>query len=116
MSLFKKYVEYLKDNPEKYWFKRKLFGWGWTPATWQGWLIIFAFIALLIAFSLTIDGNSSTREIFFTFLLPLIILTSALIRIAYKKGEKPRWQWGFPMEEERTKIEESLDQNIHRQN
>lgn len=36
MSLIKNCVEYLKDNPEGYWFKRKLYGWGWTPAKWQG--------------------------------------------------------------------------------
>jgi hypothetical protein len=34
--MFKKYIEYLKDNPQGYWFKRKVWGWGWTPVTWQG--------------------------------------------------------------------------------
>lgn len=26
MNYFKKYKEYLKDNPKGYWFKRKLYG------------------------------------------------------------------------------------------
>jgi hypothetical protein len=34
MKLFKEYTDYLKDNPQGYWFKRKLYGWGWTPARW----------------------------------------------------------------------------------
>jgi len=96
MSVFQKYVEYIKDNPEKYWFKRKLFGWGWTPATWQGWLVTTIYAATVIAFVFTIDENSPPREVLFTGILPFIFLTILFIRIAYKKGEKPRWQWGFP--------------------
>lgn len=91
-----RYVEYLKDNPQGYWFKAKLYGWGWTPAKWQGWVVISAYIAAVILFALTIDDNSPPREIAFTFVLPVLILTVALIRICYKKGEKPRWQWGPP--------------------
>ncbi len=30
----------------KYWFKAKNYGWGWYPATWQGWLILAGFIYL----------------------------------------------------------------------
>lgn len=94
MNIFTKYMSYLKDNPKGYWFKRKLYGWGWTPATWQGWLMLFVFIFLIIAFALTVDKNSTTSEVFFTGILPIILLTITFIRICYIKGEKPRWQWG----------------------
>lgn len=94
MSIISKYIAYLKDNPKGYWFKRKLYGWGWTPATWQGWLITLIYIVLILSFALTLDENSSDREAAFTFLLPLILLTTTFIYIAYKKGERPRWQWG----------------------
>lgn len=33
--MFKNYLDYIRDNPHGYWFKRKLYGWGWTPVTWQ---------------------------------------------------------------------------------
>ncbi|MDQ5950380.1 MAG: hypothetical protein QG585_322 [Patescibacteria group bacterium] len=92
--MFKKYITYIKDNPEKLWFKRKLYGWGWTPATWQGWLCTFLYVIFVLGFALTVDENSPPSEIVFTFLLPFVLLTGAFIRIAYKKGEKPRWQWG----------------------
>lgn len=95
MSLYKDYVEYFKDNPEGYWFKRKLYGWGWTPVKWQGWLTIGVYIVLVLAFALTIDESSPAREIVFTFILPITLLTVTLIRICYKFGEKPRWQWGI---------------------
>lgn len=79
---------------EKKWFKRKLYGYGWVPVTWQGWLVVFTYALLILLFSLTTDENSPPKEAFFTFILPIILLTITLIRISYKKGEKPRWQWG----------------------
>jgi len=94
--MVKEYLKYIKDNPQGYWFKAKLYGWGWTPVTWQGWLIVIAYIVLILLFALTIDKNSSTREVVFTFVLPITLLTITLICICYKKGEKPHWQWGLP--------------------
>lgn len=99
MNIIKGYIQYIKDNPKHLWFKRKLYGWGWTPATWQGWMVILVWLVLVFAFSFTIDENSPTREVMFTFVFPVTLLTVALIRICYKKGEKPRWQCGVPKEE-----------------
>ena len=82
------------ENPKKIWFKRKLYGWGWTPSTWQGWVLTLVYILFLVLFSLTIDESSPPREVAFTFLLPVFFVTLTFIRILYKKGEKPRWQWG----------------------
>lgn len=84
----------MDSNPKKLWFKRKLYGWGWTPSSWEGWLITLVYLVLVVLFSLTIDENSPTKEIMFTFVFPVVLLTITFIRIAYNKGEKPRWQWG----------------------
>lgn len=78
----------------KLWFKRKKYGWGWTPVTWQGWLVVLIYIVAVLVFALTIDESSPPREFIFTFVLPIVILTLLLLRISYKKGEKPKWQWG----------------------
>ncbi len=74
-------------------FKRKSYGWGWTPVTWQGWGITIVYVVILIVLSSSVDWNNQ-KEIMLMFVLPLIILTTAFIGIAYKTGEKPRWQWG----------------------
>jgi len=94
--MFEKYRAYIQDNPHGYWFKAKWYGWGWTPATWQGWLIVFLYVALVFAFSSTIDDDSSVREVAATFVFPITLLTIALIRVCYRTGEAPRWQWGAP--------------------
>ncbi len=82
------------DGGKKLWFKRRLFGWGWCPCSWQGWVVTLGYVVLVAFFAFTIDENSSDKEVVFTFLLPLVFLTLTLLRIAYKTGEKPRWQWG----------------------
>ena len=78
---------------KKLWFKRKSYGYGWTPVTWQGWGITIVYVVILIVLSSSVDWNNQ-KEIMLMFVLPLIILTTAFIGIAYKTGEKPRWQWG----------------------
>ncbi len=95
-NIFKNYADYFKDNPHGYWFRKKLYGWGWTPVTWQGWLVVGVYILCITLFAFTIDENSPPNELMFTFFLPIALLTAVLIRIAYKKGEKPSWQWGPP--------------------
>lgn len=98
--MFKKYIDYLQDNPQHYWFKRKIWGWGWVPVTWQGWLTTFLYIAFVFIIVLSreeaVAGDPDSGSNFLTFGLPLIALTIFFIFILYKKGEKPKWQWGLP--------------------
>ena len=96
-NIIKEYIKYLKDNPRGYWFKRKLYGWGWTPATWQGWLTLLIFLALIFFNFNRIDSSShSASDTLINFVPETFALIIILIAICYWKGEKPRWQWGFP--------------------
>ncbi|MFO0764963.1 MAG: hypothetical protein U0487_02865 [Patescibacteria group bacterium] len=94
--MLQEFKEYVNNNPNGYWFKAKWYGWGWVPVTWQGWAVTLGYIALVLALALTIDERSSVKDVSFTFLLPVVILTACLIRICYAKGEKPGWHWGVP--------------------
>ena len=98
----KEYIKYLKDNPQDYWFKAKLYGWGWVPVKWQGWCVILVYIVLLLTLVISkekdVPGNNMSGSNVLTFALPIIILTILLVIVAYNKGEKPRWQWGSPKE------------------
>ncbi len=88
----------MKTPSQKLWFKRKLYGWGWTPATWQGWVVVLVYIVFIFGIVRTaedsIPGNPDSGTNFLTFALPLIFATALLIYICYKKGEEPKWQWG----------------------
>jgi len=77
-----------KNTEKKIWFKRKLYGWGWTPITWQGWFVVVFYVFFVISGLVDLDHES------FKNLLVIILATILLLYICYKKGEKPRWQWG----------------------
>lgn len=75
----------------KYWFPAKKYGWGWGfPSTWQGWLVLLAYIAILAALVLIFEP----KEHPFPFYIGLTIATAILILICLIKGEPPRWRWG----------------------
>lgn len=101
-SFLRRYRDYLKNNPERYWFKRKIYGWGWTPATWQGWLLLAAFLAVfLFIFVPFVAGPEPTDSDVVWFLIKIIVWSTLLILTSYLTGEEPKWQWGFPKEKEK---------------
>ncbi len=87
----------LHSNPEpkRLWFARKRYGWGWTPSTWEGWVITLLYIAAVIAnavFMEHITPISTTAWVLF--FMHIATLTTFLILICYARGESPKWQWG----------------------
>jgi hypothetical protein len=88
------YRKSLHSAPQRLWFKRKLYGWGWVPAAWQGWLAIGVYLLAVFLCSFNVTSSSSIAEVVVTFILPVALLTIGLIQVCYAKGEKPRWQWG----------------------
>lgn len=94
MNCWKEYIDYIKDNPEGYWFKRKLYGFGWTPAKPAGWITLGIYLLFLLGVMLyaevfAVDSERSTRVI--------VIVTAAtflLFAILWSKGESLKWQWG----------------------
>ena len=83
--------------PKRYWFKRKMYGWGWTPATWEGWVSLLIFIALVAGNWLV---RYQPREALLTdrdilqFVAESWVVVILLILLCIRTGEKPRWQWG----------------------
>ncbi len=69
--MFQKYRDYINNNPKGYWFKNKIYGWGWTPVTWQGWCVIFVYISLILKLASHreeyIPGNPDSGSNFLTF-------------------------------------------------
>lgn len=88
------------DTKKKYWFKRKLFGWGWYPASKEGWGVTILYVFLVLLFASSLDATSPTAEFMFMFVIPVALLTVTFIQIACRTGERPRWQWGTRKEDE----------------
>ena len=76
---------------QRYWFRRKRFGWGWgLPVRWQGWLAMALFIGAL----------ALAKHFFFTpdrpmlFSIAVIACIAAFAAVCWLKGEPPKWSWG----------------------
>lgn len=79
----------------KLWFRRKTYGWGWTPITWEGWLVTAIAIAIpfLVKFLANYVGADRDAQHFYTYAtVPVIFM--GLTLICFRYGEKPKWQWG----------------------
>jgi hypothetical protein len=77
-------------NDQKYWFAAKRYGWGWgLPIAWQGWVVLGAFIVLMIAGSFIFPPYQHKL----LYLGYLAVLIALLIRVCYVKGEPLGWRW-----------------------
>jgi len=77
------------------WFKAKRYGWGWTPVTWQGWLVIAVFVGLIVSDCLRLHvGTAQEPAAYLSWLVDAIFLVLVLVGITWRTGEKPRWRWG----------------------
>jgi len=75
----------------RYWFRAKRYGWGWSLAlTWEGWLVLAGFIALVIASAVLFPPPRALAS----YLGCVAILCLVLLGICWLKGEPARWRWG----------------------
>ncbi len=77
----------------KIWFRRKLYGWGWTPSSWEGWLVLLVWL-IFFTFGVVKMDHEGLKNI-----AVIGLMTGLLIYVCYRKGEKPRWQWGKQIED-----------------
>lgn len=81
---------------QKPWFKNKTYGWGWYPATWQGWLVMLTWLIVELGCVFVAFRYFGPASSLFALWVVGISTISAtiLVIIAWLTGEKPRWQWG----------------------
>jgi hypothetical protein len=86
----------MNNKQEKLWFKRRRYGWGWTPVTWQGWLTTVILLAAILAsaFTLPMRPNEPTTGQIILFLMYAGSATLILIGVSVMKGPSPRFRWG----------------------
>ena len=74
------------------WYKRRRYGYGFTPVTWQGWLLVGLMILLLVipAFFL----GQSSNEIVIGYLIYVVVVLSASFYVMLSRSPKPKWRWG----------------------
>jgi len=80
-----------------YWFKQRRYGMGATPTTWQGWVLVLVFLAIVIACMGVVfasGANNSPAGAIAAFAV-LVIATIATVWVSWRKTEGGwRWRWG----------------------
>lgn len=81
----------MAENGRNIWFPAKTYGWGWgLPCTWQGWVVMIAYVGLVILAVFVIRPNQHTEQ----FLAVAGGLSILFVLICWWKGERPSWRWG----------------------
>ena len=73
----------LVDRP---WFGPRRFGWGWTPVTWQGWVVTLVFVAAMVLCAFLLPGTVA-KVVADVVLIVLLVVVCALT------GTRPGWRW-----------------------
>lgn len=79
------------------WFKAKRFGWGWTPSTAEGWIVIGMFLAAILGSTIGLvrfRPDPPTVGVVAEHMGFAFALVAVVIAICWKTGEKPSWRWG----------------------
>lgn len=84
----------MKKENKPIWFKGKQYGWGWYPATIEGWLLTVGYLVIVLWLSISFTEKIKLGGYYdATFIPVILLLTIVFIGICYATGEKPEWRW-----------------------
>ncbi len=79
----------------EFWFKPKIFGYGATPTTWQGWTFVTLYFAVLGVATGVLIGRDSPVSAWIVWAAIVIVVTVVASWIMRRKTDGPwRWRWG----------------------
>ena len=83
-------------NGKKYWMKRRRYGWGWTPTTWQAWLFVISqiIIVLLAALGLVFTKGQPSLGQLLVSLAIILLAVLTLVIVSSQTAPKPHFRWG----------------------
>ena len=77
-------------------FKRKRYGYGWTPVTLGGWIIVAVFVAAIVLWSLLMlpSTNAPTLEQGIVYAVGLLAITILMLIVTRRHAPRGKWRWG----------------------
>jgi hypothetical protein len=82
-------------NPQDYWFKRRRYGWGWTPVRREGWFLVAGFAAALIVPALLFGNRFEDNGWALVLWLIWVVVTAAgFIVLTTRHAPPGKWRWG----------------------
>lgn len=83
-------------DKSSYWFKRRRYGYGFTPVTRQGWAVVVGYVVVVVALVpafLDAPQAVAAKEAGF-FVMLVTAATAGLLLVCISKGPRPKWRWG----------------------
>jgi hypothetical protein len=81
----------------RYWFRPKSYGYGATPATWEGWTVTFAGVAVVVVstwYLLARHAKAAPGD-WTVWTIVVTVTVAVLVAVSYCKTDGPwRWRWG----------------------
>lgn len=86
----------MNDDHKKYLIKRRRYGYGWIPVTWQGWLflILQAGIVITAATFLPHKPAQPTTAELVQFFIIFGLAVANLVLVSVQMSPTPKWRWG----------------------
>lgn len=79
----------------EFWFKPKVFGYGATPVTWEGWAVVTTFVAVAVLCTVMLMVRKQGLWVWSPWSITLIVATVALVAVSWWKTDGDwRWSWG----------------------
>jgi hypothetical protein len=80
----------------RFWFKPKTYGYGATPATWEGWALVLGHAALVVGCVLLIAFGDMSISRIAEGVIAILLATAGLVWLTVMKTEGQwNWRWGI---------------------
>lgn len=86
----------MSKDDKKYLVKRRRYGYGWTPTSWQAWALIGAQLVIIFtaAFALPAKPAQPSADELIRFAIICGLAVTTIILLGYTLGPNPKWRWG----------------------
>ncbi len=81
-------------SKNNYWFKRRRYGFGWIPVTWQGWLTLALVLIIIFMGTYLYSTSARTSQSFFLLLNTIAMAIILGVIVSTWKGPSAKWRWG----------------------
>ncbi|MEW6454307.1 MAG: hypothetical protein AB1490_26950 [Pseudomonadota bacterium] len=79
----------------RYWFKPKTYGYGATPTTWEGWVLVAAGIAVIALSSFVLLGLKPHTAGILLWGAVVLATVFVLVVVSHRKTDGQwHWRWG----------------------
>ncbi len=79
----------------RFWFRPKAYGYGATPITWEGWAIVAAYIAVVLAALMRFSHHNNTFSTWLSAAAVIALATGVMVFVSRKKTDGAwSWRWG----------------------